>query len=38
MRRDHAQVADGTYSAKAPETLMEQDKFRDYFNDKVTPN
>jgi hypothetical protein len=31
-------VADGTYSADVPETLMEQDKFRDYFTEKVTPD
>ena len=29
-------VADGTYSGGLPETLMEQDKFRDYFSEKVT--
>ena len=31
-------VADGTYSGGLPETLMEQDKFRDYFSEKVTPD
>ena len=28
-------VADGSYSVDVPETLMEQDKFRDYFHEKV---
>ena len=28
-------VADGGYTADVPEALMEQDKFRDYFNEKV---
>ena len=27
-------VADGGYTADVPEALMEQDKFRDYFNEK----
>jgi hypothetical protein len=31
-------VADGTYSAGVPETLMDQDKFRDYFKEKVAPD
>jgi hypothetical protein len=31
-------VADGGYSADVPETLIEQDKFRDYFSEKVTPD
>jgi hypothetical protein len=29
-------VADGTYSAEVPETLMKQDKFKEYFTEKVT--
>jgi hypothetical protein len=29
-------VADGSYSADVPETLIEQDKFRDYFKEKMT--
>jgi hypothetical protein len=31
-------VADGSCSPDLPETLIEQDKFRDYFKEKVTPN
>jgi hypothetical protein len=31
-------VADGSYSADLPETLIEQDKFRDYFGEKVAPD
>jgi hypothetical protein len=31
-------VADRTYSADVPEKLMDQDKFRDYFKEKVTPD
>jgi hypothetical protein len=31
-------VADGIYMADLPETLMEQDKFRDYFEERVAPD
>jgi hypothetical protein len=31
-------VADGSCSADVPETLIEQDKFRDYFTEKVAPD
>jgi hypothetical protein len=31
-------VADGGYSGDVRETLMEQDKFRDYFNEKMAPD
>ncbi len=31
-------VADGSYSAEVPETLIEQDKFRDYCKQKVMPD
>ena len=31
-------VADGSCSADVPETLIEQDKFRDYFKEKVAPD
>lgn len=31
-------VADGSYSADLSENLIEQDKFRDYFKEKVTPD
>jgi hypothetical protein len=30
-------VADGIYSADFPETLMEQGKFRTYFEEEVAP-
>jgi hypothetical protein len=30
-------VADGGYSGELPETLIEQDKFRQYFTEKVMP-
>jgi len=30
-------VADGTYLVGDPETLLEQDKFKDYFKEKVPP-
>jgi hypothetical protein len=31
-------VADETYSAEIPETLIEQEKFREYFMQKITPD
>ena len=31
-------VANGTYLAGVPETLIEQDKFREYFKEKVAPD
>jgi hypothetical protein len=42
FREDCIQImlldADGSYSAVLLETLIEQDKFRDYFKEKVTPD
>jgi hypothetical protein len=31
-------ATDGTYDAALPDALMEQDKFRDYFKEKVAPD
>ena len=31
-------AADGTYDAALPDALMERDKFRDYFKEKVAPD